>query len=46
MTVGSAFSGKTKVLEVLGKSISSLKGTGSYVNVAVSKLNPKSITSD
>ena len=46
MLVGQAFSGKSKVLEGLQKSISSLKGIANFVNVAVSKLNPKSITSD
>ena len=46
MVVGSAFSGKSKVIENLSKAISSLKGVEKYVNVVLHKLNPKSITSD
>lgn len=46
MVVGAAFSGKSKVIETLSRGISSLKGTENYVEVALLKLNPKSITSD
>ena len=44
--VGSAFSGKSKVLEVLAEGMSSLAGEGPFVKVVQLKLNPKSITSD
>ena len=46
MTVGSAFSGKSRVLECLAKAMSSLKGNNNFLHCALSKLNPKSITSD
>jgi len=46
MVVGAAFSGKSKVIETLSRGISSLKGIENYVEVALLKLNPKSITSD
>jgi dynein heavy chain len=46
MVVGAAFSGKSKVIETLSKGISSLKGIENFVEVALLKLNPKSITSD
>ncbi len=46
MVVGAAFSGKSKVTEVLAEGISSLTGLQNFVKVAQLKLNPKSITSD
>ncbi len=46
MVVGQAFSGKSKVLEVLAKSLSSLAGTEKFTKVQQIKLNPKAITSD
>ena len=44
MLVGEAFSGKSKVIETLGKAMSSLKGEDEFVNVVNHKMNPKSIT--
>lgn len=46
MVVGAAYSGKSKVTEVLAEGMSSLAGHGNFVKVAQLKLNPKSITSD
>lgn len=46
MVVGAAFSGKSKVSEVLGAGMSSLAGYEDFVKVQQIKLNPKSITSD
>lgn len=46
MIVGAAFSGKSKVLEVLEKGMSLLHGLETFVKVQQLKLNPKSITSD
>ena len=46
MVVGAAFSGKSKVTEVLAEGISSLAGLQAFVKVQQIKLNPKSITSD
>ncbi|KAM3134228.1 hypothetical protein pb186bvf_013648 [Paramecium bursaria] len=46
MVVGQAFSGKSKVLECLGKAMSSLKGTEKFVQCTAIKLNPKAVTSD
>ena len=46
MVVGAAFSGKTKVMEVLGEGISSLAGFENFVKVAQLRLNPKAVTSD
>lgn len=46
MVVGAAFSGKSKVTEVLAEGISSLAGIQNFVKVQQIKLNPKSITSD
>jgi|APCry1669189241_1035207.scaffolds.fasta_scaffold51774_2 hypothetical protein len=47
MCVGSAFSGKSKVIEILGKACTGLKDEfQEYRSVIINKLNPKSITSD
>lgn len=46
MVVGAAFSGKSKVTEVLAEGMSSLAGLQTFVKVQQIKLNPKSITSD
>lgn len=46
MIVGAAFSGKSKVTEVLEKGMGLLHGYENFVKVAQLKLNPKSITSD
>lgn len=46
MIVGAAFSGKSKVMEVLEKGMSLLHGYQTFVKVQQLKLNPKSITSD
>jgi len=46
MIVGAAFSGKSKVMEVLEKGMSLLHGFENFVKVQQLKLNPKSITSD
>lgn len=46
MIVGAAFSGKSKVTEVLEKGMGLLHGHETFVKVAQLKLNPKSITSD
>ena len=44
MIVGSAFSGKTKVLSSLEKAFNLLKGEPEYHGAFSYKLNPKSIT--
>ena len=46
MVVGAAFSGKSKVTEVLAEGMGSLAGTQNFTKVQQIKLNPKSITSD
>ncbi len=46
MVVGKAFSGKSKVLSVLGKAISYIKDDPKFVNVLNYYVNPKSITQD
>ena len=46
MIVGAAFSGKSKVMEVLERGMSLLHGYENFVKVQQLKLNPKSITSD
>jgi dynein heavy chain len=46
MVVGAAFSGKSKVTEVLAEGMTSLAGLQTFVKVQQIKLNPKSITSD
>ena len=46
MVVGAAFSGKSKVAEVLAAGMTSLIGHENFVKVQQIKLNPKSITSD
>ena len=46
MVVGAAFSGKSKVTEVLAEGMSALAGYQNFVKVQQIKLNPKSITSD
>ena len=46
MVVGAAFSGKSKVAEVLAGGMSSLHGFENFVKVQQIKLNPKAITSD
>lgn len=46
MVVGAAFSGKSKITEVLAEGITSLAGLQNFVKVQQLKLNPKSITSD
>lgn len=47
MVVGTAFSGKSSVMETLKRAISNLKGViNGYENVAALKLNPKSINAD
>ena len=44
MVVGKAFSGKSKVLQVLSKGMSLIKGDPKFVNVLLYFVNPKSIT--
>lgn len=46
MVVGAAFSGKSKVAEVLSAGLSSLAGYENFVKVQQIKLNPKAVTSD
>ena len=46
MIVGAAYSGKSKITEVLEKGMSLLHGYENFIKVAQLKLNPKSITSD
>ncbi len=46
MIVGAAFSGKSKVIEVLSEGMGSLHGYQNFTKVLPIKLNPKSITSD
>jgi ABC-type phosphate/phosphonate transport system ATPase subunit len=46
MIVGTAFSGKSSILETLRHGISRLKGTENYLPVVTIKLNPKSVSSD
>ena len=46
MVVGAAFSGKSKVAEVLGSAMTALQGFKDFVKVQILKLNPKAITSD
>jgi len=46
MIVGTAFSGKSSVLETLRYAISRLKGTENFMSCVTIKLNPKSVTSD
>jgi dynein heavy chain len=46
MIVGAAFSGKSKITEVLDKGMGLLHGQEGFVKVQQLKLNPKSITSD
>ena len=46
MIVGAAYSGKSKVLQVLQKGMGLLHGFQNFVKVQQLKLNPKSITSD
>jgi len=45
MLVGMAFSGKSKVIEILARALTILHGTGDFVKANFYKLNPKSITS-
>ena len=44
MLVGEAFSGKTKVMEMLAKAMGKSKGEPEMENVIIYKINPKSIT--
>ena len=44
MLVGEAFSGKTKVMEILAKGMGKSKGEPEMENVILYKINPKSIT--
>ncbi len=46
MVVGKSFSGKSRVLQVLGKAISHIKDDPKFVNVLPYYVNPKSITQD
>jgi dynein heavy chain len=43
MVVGGAYSGKTKVIEVLKLAMSSIKNHPDFVNVICTFINPKSI---
>lgn len=43
MVVGGAYSGKTKVIEVLKQAMSSIKDNPLFVNVVCTFMNPKSI---
>ena len=46
MIVGTAFSGKSSVLETLRFAITRLKGIENFMPCVTIKLNPKSVTSD
>jgi hypothetical protein len=46
MVVGKSYSGKSRVLQVLGKAISHIKDDPKFVNVLQYYVNPKSITQD
>ena len=46
MIVGTAFSGKSSVLEILRYAITRLKGIENFMPCVTIKLNPKSVTSD
>lgn len=46
MVVGKAFSGKSKVLQVLSKGMSLIKDDPKFVTVLNYYVNPKSITQD
>jgi dynein heavy chain len=46
MVVGKSYSGKSRVLQVLGKAMSHIKDDPKFVNVLQYYVNPKSITQD
>lgn len=45
MIVGTAFSGKSSVINLLKKAMSNLNGKGDFLKVKVQKMNPKAIDS-
>jgi len=46
MVVGSAACGKTSIMEVLRKSFNNLKDDKKFFQTNITKINPKSVTSD